>query len=320
MVPMRPAAHVLDADLLRAFVAFSETLNFTQAAPRVHLSQPAFFGRIQRLTEILETALYERAGAGRALTLTEAGRRLAAFARESLARTDAFVDELHGEARRETVVLAAGEGAFLYCLGPALEQIARGAIDLRPLTLGAKAAAEAVKTGEADLAFTVLDVVPHGLVADEILRFPMCAAVPARHRLAKRPRLEIADLAGERLILPPSGRLYRDLVARFVARTGQDVLPPLEADGWPLMLGFVRARLGIAVVNGSCAAQPGVVQIPIPELGSVRYVLIRRRGATLDGAALRVAEHIRTLAVGAPRPGERRAARARRSRSPRARR
>lgn len=289
---------ILDAELLGAFLAFAQTRNFTRAARQVHLSQPALFERVRRLAERLDARLYVRNG--REIELTEAGERLAAFARESLSRTEAFVRELRGEAPRDSVGLIAGEGAYLYCLGPAISHFVKahpGA--LRALTGGAVAAAEAVRSGRADLAFTVVDVVPSGLAAEEVLRVPMCAALPAHHPKARRPRLPLDALAGEPLVLPPAGRLYRDLVARFFAKGGGDVPPPVEADGWPLMLAFVQAGLGLAVVNGSCVPPPGVVLRPIPELGTVGYRLLRRRAAQLSPAGEALAAAIRAHAAAA---------------------
>jgi DNA-binding transcriptional LysR family regulator len=287
-------SQILDGSLLEAFVAFAETQNFTHAAKRLHLSQPALFERVRRLGELVEAPLYERVG--RSLRLTEAGRKWAAFARESLDRTDALQRELHGETRRDVVTLAAGEGALLYVLGPVLSRFvskAHGVLHVR--TLGALASVEAVCSGEADLGFTVLDLVPPAVEATEVLRAPMCVAVPSRHKLAKKTSAKLAELVDERLVLPPTGRLYRDLVSRFVAMAGHALQPPLEADGWPLMLDFVRNGLGVAVVNGTCKPPAGVKLLPLAELGVVRYVLIRRKGATLSKAAQWLADEIQSL-------------------------
>lgn len=287
---MESATPILSSELLHAFVAFAETRSFTRAARVVGLSQPALFERVRRLSEGLGFALYERTGAE--LQLTERGRAVAAHGREALAREAALLGELRGEARRDAVTLAAGEGAFLYLLGPALEAFERASSGaLRLLTLGSQAACEAVRTGEADLAVGVLDLVPQGLEARDLVRTPLCVAVALRHRLARRRTVRLSDLAGERLILPPEGRAHRDFVGRALARPGADVAPPLEADGWPLMLAFARAGLGVAVVNGVCAAPKGLALRRVPELGSVCYRLItRRRGAPREAVERLVAE------------------------------
>lgn len=287
---------MLDGDLLRAFAAFADALNFTRAAAAVGLSQPALFERVRRLSDEVGAVLYERSG--RHIRLTEAGARVAAFAREQLARSQAFLDELRGETRRETVVLAAGEGSYLYLLGPTLERFVReqGAASLHLLTLGAKDAAEAVREGAAQLAVGVLDLVPDGLVTRDLVSTPLCVALTATHPLASRRTVRLTELARERLILTPSGQSHRDFIGRALGGAGHAVQAPLEADGWPLMLQFTALGLGVAIVNGICTLPDGVVARPVPELGSVTYRLMWRRNAVLPPAALRLSEAILGLA------------------------
>jgi DNA-binding transcriptional LysR family regulator len=293
---MQSVPPILDHEQLRAFAAFADSLSFTRAAKACGLSQPALFERVQRLGSALDTRLYERDG--KALRLTEAGVRVAAFARGLLAQTSAFLGELRGVQPREAVTLAAGEGAFLYLLGPAITGFAaEQTASLRLLTYGARAASEAVLSGEAELAVAVLDLVPDGLVAQDIVRTPLCAAMSPSHPLAKKRRVTLAELSQERLVLPPPGRSHRDFVGRAIARLGREVAPPIEADGWPLVLKFAALGLGVAVINGICELPPAVVTRPIPELGTVTYRLLHRRGSELGAAAARLAEAI--LALGA---------------------
>lgn len=290
---MSSAPPILDGELLRAFAAFAARLNFTQGARDVGLSQPAFFERIRKLSGLLEAPLYERDGA--ALRLTEQGVRVAAFAREELARGETFVRGLRGELRPETTVLAAGEGSFLFLLGPALTRFAASGAALRPLTLGAPATCEAVLSGEAHLGVAVLDLVPRGLEASDVLSTGLFAVMRGDHRLARKRSVRLAELASEQLILPPEGRSHRDFVGRAVARSGAPLRPPIEADGWPLMLQFAALGLGVAVVNGVCALPPGVAARPLPELGVVGYRLLRRRGAALSADTERLAGFILEL-------------------------
>ncbi|APR87526.1 LysR family transcriptional regulator YbhD [Minicystis rosea] len=297
---MQSAAPILDGDLLRAFAAFADTLNFTHAARRVGLSQPALFERVRRLGDLLGAPLYERAG--RQIRLTDRGLRVAAHARETLARAEAFVRDLRGEPQRETVTLAAGEGAFLYLLGPALSRFAAEGTSLRLLTLGAPSACEAVRAGDADLAVGVLDLVPRELQARDVLRTPLCVAMAKSHPLARRRTLRLKDLASERLVLPPAGRSHRDFIGRAIARLGHEVDPPIEADGWPLMLQFAALGLGVAVVNGICAPPRGVILRPVPELGTVCYRLVTRRNVELPAAAERLTARIMELGKSAARP------------------
>lgn len=285
---------MLDGALLASFAAFAETLNFTHAAKRVGLSQPAFFERIRKLEEEVGATLYERNG--RALTLTAAGTRVLAFARESRAQVDALLAELRSEAPPRTVRLAAGEGAYLYLLGPALTAFARAndaALELA--TVGGADIVQSLRRGEADLGVAALDLVPPTLVAHPLVRTPLSVALPARHALAKKRAVKVAELAGERVVLAPDGQRHRELVTRALASGGAAPRRTLEADGWPLMLAFVRMGLGVAVVNGICEAPAGVVLRPLPELGSITYRLLARRSARLSPDAEALAVQIRTM-------------------------
>lgn len=289
-IPILDSRALLDGELLRAFAAFAETLSFTRAAKRIGLSQPALFERVRRLSDAVGRPLYVRES--RELVLTEEGKEVAAFARELLSRAVEFGARLEGTTVERPVVLAAGEGSFVYLLAPVL----RGArVAIEPRVLGGPDAADAVRTGEADLALGVFDVVPRGLVAHDVITTPLCAALARSHALTRRRTLRLSDLAGERPILAPEGQRHRELVSRAFASHGTGPLAPIEADGWPLMLAYAAAGLGVAIVNGTCHPPRGVVLRPIPELGTVTYRLLQRREVRAPEVT-KVAARVRSLA------------------------
>ena len=279
----------LDGDLLDSFRVFGDTLNLTRAARAVGISQPAFFERLQRLAAQLDETLYERRG--RALVLTNAGRRVLAFARDQAASHATLLADLRGVEPPRSVALAAGEGAYLYLLGPAVARFTGAELTL--LTLGARDTLEALRANRAQLGVAVLDLVPRDISAEPLVTTPLCLALPARHPAARARRLALADLRGARWILPPEGQLHRDLVSRAIARTGDTPTTPIEADGWPLMLQFVALGLGVAIVNGICTPPKGAVIRPLPELGTVTYRLLWRATAKLSPDAERLAALIR---------------------------
>ena len=103
---MQTVPPALDLDLLRTFAVFAAQLNFTRAAAQLHRSQPAVHARVGRLAEALGVALYRREGRG--LALTPGGRRVAAFARETGERAEAFLAALRGDEAPRPVCLCAG--------------------------------------------------------------------------------------------------------------------------------------------------------------------------------------------------------------------
>lgn len=93
---------MLDTHQLRVFLAAAETMNFSQAAKRLHMSQPSVTQHIHNLETHFGMQLFVRAG--RKLALTEAGITLLPMARDlvlSAIRADEMMDnikqEIHGQ-------------------------------------------------------------------------------------------------------------------------------------------------------------------------------------------------------------------------------
>src|SRR4029079_5069445 len=145
---------MIDSSRLASFRVFAEELNFTRAAARLHISQPALHVQIQKLAASLRVAVYERAG--RALLLTPAGHALLGFARESERRTEAFLASL-GRATPRTVVLAAGEGTLLFVLRDAIRLVD---LELRITSRDRDGVLAALRSGEAQLGVTALATPP----------------------------------------------------------------------------------------------------------------------------------------------------------------
>ncbi|MFO0555694.1 MAG: LysR family transcriptional regulator [Polyangiaceae bacterium] len=290
-------APALDGELLRAFVAFAEELHFTRAAPRVGLSQPALFERIQRLGALLDAELYVRVGRG--VALTDRGRALEAYARETLAAAHAFEARFRGLTTREVVTLAAGEGSYLHILPDVVRAFrdAGGALEL--LTLGGRDAMAAVESGRADLAVVVVDLVPRALESALLFESRLSFVLDARHPLAAKRRLTLRDVAAGALVLPPEGRPHRDFVARAIAKQGISPAKVVDADGWPLALAFAAMGLGVAIVNdvvvrgAHAAPTKGLVLRAAKELGTVPYRLVWRRGRALPPPVEELAQKIR---------------------------
>ncbi|MGZ3454211.1 MAG: LysR family transcriptional regulator [Polyangiales bacterium] len=256
----------MDLELLPTFFAFAETLNFTHAAKRVHLSQPAVHMQVKKLESDLGVALYRRVGRG--LELTREGVLLSRFAHETQTRTHAFLEELRGRPAEEPIVLAAGEGAFLYLLGPALRAY-RGPLRLR--TRDRDGTIEDLRSGVAELGVAAMDGAPEGLAHALLTTVEPMVVVPKNHRLAKKRRLTIRDLEGERMIVPPAGRPHRIAIADAFRRARIELEIAVEASGWEPMVHFVSLGLGLAIVNGCCRLSRGLGGKPIADIAPVDY-------------------------------------------------
>ena len=280
---MQPdAVRMLDFDALNSFIVFAEELNFTRAAARLHISQPALHVKIRKLAEGLGVPLYQRSG--RNLYLTREGKEVARFGREMREHANGFVEELQTGQSRQPVVLAAGEGAYLYLLGPAIKQFLHKApANVQLLTRDRDATLEAVRSGAAHLGVAVLDVIPDDVQAHRLVSVPEVLVVPHRHRFAGRKTLRLQDLAGAPLIVPPPDRPHRGAITRALRAAGVEWNVALEATGWELMIRFVELGLGLAIVNGCCRIPRGLVAIPIKGLPATDYYLIHRQHSIQKG-------------------------------------
>lgn len=286
---------MINSEWLESFVAFAEAMNFTRAAERRHISQPALHVQIQKLSALLGVPLYVRRG--RTLELTAQGREVLAFGREQRSRNAQLEAALRPGAEEPAVTLAAGEGTYLHLLPPALRSFQRSRdCKLRVLTRNREQALSAVLLGEADLAVTVADEVPQSVLARPLLRVGASVVLPAGHALARKRTLSIPSLERERLIVPPLGRPLRNALAHAFSEARVAFVPTIEVSGWELMLCFAELGLGLAVVNDFCKAPRGTVKRRLRGLPSVEYQLLRLRERKPSEAA-RALEHAITSEV-----------------------
>jgi DNA-binding transcriptional LysR family regulator len=284
---------MIDSGRLASFIAFAEERNFTRAAARLHLSQPALHVQITKLAGELGVALYRRVG--RAIELTDAGTALLGFARDEERRAQDFLATLGRPAPR-SLVLAAGEGTLLYVLGDAIRSIsARRDVDLRVLTRDRDGVLDALETGAAQVGVTALAAPPDRFHAIRARTAGMSLVVRRDHPLARKRRVRLADLEGARLIVPPPGRPHREQVERALTAAGVAWERGVEANGWPVMLQYASMGIGLAIVNDICPVPRGCVARPLTELAPLTYFVLHR-GAANHGDLTTLLVHAAALA------------------------
>jgi LysR family transcriptional regulator, low CO2-responsive transcriptional regulator len=257
---------MLESDALRSFAAFAEHRNFTTAAAALRVSQPSLHVKINNLARRLGVELYRREG--RVLTLTEPGRRLAAFAEDSLRRVGDLVAELTQE--QSLVRVAAGRGTLRWVISPAIRSIARKG-GLQVITADRGAALAALTAGQADVAVVALDPPPPALRSRQIAAYPQMLVLPRGHRLATEPAVHLSDVDGMDLVVPPAGRPHRRALDRALGEAGVRWRVAAEVDGWDLLVHFADLGLGATLVNGCVRLPSGLCGVPVADLPEVRY-------------------------------------------------
>jgi len=268
-------------DWLFAFVVFAEHRSFTHAARRLHISQPALHVQIRKLAEAVGRPLYRREG--RALALTPEGLRLAAFGREVAERGRSVLEEVRGQPQSGPVVLASGQGAFLYLLGPAIRRFPKERWPLRLLAMPGPEAIAAVRDARAHLCVVAAEQPPADLPATRLVTVGQHVVLPRGHRLARRRSLRPADLDGEPLVVAPEGSPHRAMLLQLLRAAGCEPVVAVEVTGWEPALQFARYGVGIAVVNDFCPAPRGMVAIPLAGAPAITYYAVTRAGLASQG-------------------------------------
>lgn len=176
------------------------------------------------------------------------------------------------------MILASGQGAFLYLLGRAIQRFRKKRLPLRLLSMRGPEVIEAVRSGHAHVGVAASEVVPSDLEVTPLRSVGQMLVVPISHRLAKQKQVQPADLCGETLIVPPSGSPHRAMLANILAANGATWNLGVEATGWELIVHFAQYGLGAAIVNDVVTLPRGLAGIPMGGFPAVKYYLFRRSG------------------------------------------
>ncbi|MGI5221739.1 LysR substrate-binding domain-containing protein [Nocardia sp. CA-290969] len=206
--------------LLRYFMAVAEELHFGRAATRLYIAQPSLSHQIRKLEEILGTPLFARTS--RRVQLTAAGRTLVREAPKALAALEQAVQLTRqaGSGIATTIRLGYTPVTGFDTLTTLLDALREDHPDLMvdAREFFSAEIPERLRAGELDVGLALAPQLGDG-VAGEILREePVSALLSIRHRLADMPRIPVAALRDETLLLFPR-RLapvyYDGIVAAF---------------------------------------------------------------------------------------------------------
>ena len=242
----------VDVGALRAFIALSERLHFGEAAAALGMSASSLTRSIRALEARAGVRLLDRST--HHVALTAAGAELLPSARRIVAECDWAARRLgRRDARGASTFVVGCLGGALYEALPSRIRAARSkfpALAIRLVELSESRLAGRVLDGSVDVGFLYFPTPDAALARRIVSRRPQVVAMSPDHRLATRSVLQLADLAGETLILPDrhaAPRLhawYRDLLE---ARAEQR-LEFVEASQVQAALGLCAAGEGLCVL------------------------------------------------------------------------
>jgi DNA-binding transcriptional LysR family regulator len=271
---------------LRYFLAVAEELNFSRAAERLHIAQPALSAQIRVLETQLGCELFARTT--RKVELTPAGALLLADAREIVARADEAEAKVVAVSRGQQGLLRVGFAA--HGAGETGTAIFRRFADEFPAvetelveSTTIDEIQQAVHDRETDVAFAWVPILYEDLLSAPLAVERKLVALTASHRLARLDEVPTRELESEPIVGPwgdvpeemlafwyepfrPDGRRVDDLYAKTVDES----------------LSFVARGLAVYCVPESIERfypRPEVVFRPIAGVEPAQIVVVWRRDA-----------------------------------------
>ena len=265
---------------IRSFLSIAETLHFGRTAELIHLSQPALSLQIKALEEEVGVRLFERNR--RKTTLTAAGLAFRDDATAALSQLEQAMRSARLAANGKLGLLRIG---FISTVGSEIvPNIVRQFRELNTeveFSLRAIPTADQVQmleSGLLDIGFFRLPIGGHSaLNVVTVHRERFVLVVPASHKLAKRKRVRLSEVAGQDFVLYERTYApgFHDLIfgmlrdARIVPNISQ------TAAELSMLISLVGAHMGVAILPlsavkhsvASVVACDILDRIPMSEIG-----------------------------------------------------
>ena len=256
---------------LKYFIAVAEELNFSRAAERIFISQPALSRQIKSLENELGVVLFLRQSDG--LILTEAGQTFLKQAKDILNLSNQAVQNLKADYSNKDEPLVIGYIPTILntFLGQTLHQFGNTypEVPVRLKEMPPNEQVKALREGAIDIAFmgNPPDELDAEFTVKCVKKVPIAALLPDRHLLADKPSINLAEIASEKFIgmseetFPGRNDRIRDTCrcAGFIPNLH------LFADSHASMIALVAAGQGVAIMpqEAESLPHPQVVFMPL---------------------------------------------------------
>ncbi|PKM26345.1 MAG: LysR family transcriptional regulator [Gammaproteobacteria bacterium HGW-Gammaproteobacteria-13] len=278
----------MDLATLNAFIAIAELGSFSEAAERLHLTQPAVSKRIASLEQQLSVRLFDRLG--REVSLTEAGRALLPRAYQILNVLDdtrRALTNLNGEISGR-LTLATSHHIGLHRLPPLLRAFTRAhpqvALDIQ--FLDSEVAYEEVLHGRAELAvITLAPETREPVHAVAVWDDPLDFVAAPEHPLARSKAISLADVAHHPAVFPGGNTFTHHIVRRLFEAQGLTPNIAMSTNYLETIKMMVSIGLAWSVLPRTMLDEQ-VARLPLPGIQLTRQLgYISHTERTLSNAA-----------------------------------
>ncbi len=288
-----------DLNDLLAFRALADFGNFSRAAESIHISQPAFSRRIEKLESALNTKLIERTT--RHVSLTAVGRDFDRQLRHILNALDTTLLGIRGVAATHhgEITVACVPSAVHYFLSGVIKKFHEHYPRIRVKIIDDTASnvLSAVTRSEADFGLNFIGSQETDVDFQTLLDERFVAACRRDHPIANMKQVRWSELSQYDYMSVSKESGNRLLLDQALAGLPDRPTSLYETQHGTTMIGLVEAGLGVAVVPAMAmpaSDHPLLVSVPLIEPTVRRKVgLIKRKGTVLTPAA----QHLYDLCV-----------------------
>lgn len=256
----------MDTQNLKAFVAVADGQSFSNAAEKMHITQPAISKRIHLLEQKLEVQLFDRIG--RKVSLTEAGRTLLPHAREILSgikQAKQAIADLSGEVRGE-LKLITSHHIGLHRLPKLLRQYTETYpnVELNIRFMDSSQAYESVLRGDCDLCIiTEVNEEDAALQSKTIWTDRMLFVAAPQHPLSSRDSLTLADMSAFQALLPEKHIYTTALVENLFVKNGLNIKMNLSTNYLETIKALISAGYAWGMLPESMLNDGALTVLPV---------------------------------------------------------
>ncbi|MDJ0974389.1 MAG: LysR family transcriptional regulator [Planctomycetota bacterium] len=294
---------------LRQLESFREVVregSFTAAARKLHMTQPAVSLHVKALEQHLSARLLHRDARG--VRLTKAGAVLLEAADDVLASLEEATRRIREieSPERGSVVLACGDTVALHLLPPVITQFRKTHpnAEIQVMNHGSRTILEMVLRREADLGLVTRPLwLDPALQARSLHIERMRLALPRKHPLAAKKKVDLADLEGASAVLLAKPAETRQLIDRALIKKGVRLDVVMESGNLEVVKAYVRTGLGLSIlpdlaITGQDERRLAIRPLP-DDFPQRKIALVRRKdrkpGLLVTSLLSIVAEHFDAL-------------------------
>jgi LysR family cyn operon transcriptional activator len=285
---------------LRYFDAVAETLNFTRAAERLHVTQSTLSHQIKQLEEELGVVLFDRSG--KHVRMTEAGEVLRSHMMPALEQIDLGLQALRGPGEAITGSIRLGTTPSFntqmvpQCVATLLN--AYPGIQVNVEELAAGQILKRLRSGHLDMAVSYPPGEGSDLWFEPLYNEELRLVVSVRHPLAKRRRVRMVELHNVRMVLLPGQFLTRKLLDDCFDAAGAKPLVAAQLNSVAPMIELIRQTDLAGIIPETAMAQSADLRvIPLEDPTPIRTPgMLWPKGATRSPVLKHLAEIIRRAA------------------------